>query len=612
MAKRKHKSMLRAIFRDIGYVALLGIMLLFIFNLIGSFEQLKNYHSALQLDNSEFYAGDYLAARFAERSGNLDKAADYYATALEKDPDNLDLLQRTYTHLYLSGELEEATLLAREHLSKAEATLPAEAGPVEQETILLQTKDARFILTVTALARSDFDAAINAGAPLHSLVLESGDDLESQFDHMLVSFLLAWSYVGTDHIEQAIEIIEASDLDNVTPFYDYELALLHYIAGNFDEAERFYEQIIPEHHSFRSLALGMHLYEEIGKLKKAAEIRDRLEADFNTLKPDMQELQNPRMLGSRELAARFALAETFHELATFLLPHRLFNRAHSLFLASTYVYPHMGYADFMIGNLLEEAEQFEKAIEWYQLVPKDSLFYWPSRIRAAVMMYELGDKRDAYAALQLMADEKSDDVKALLTAGDLFLRDKVYREAIQVYTRALDRIERMETTFTVEHWPVFYARGIAFERIKEWDKAESDFIQALELYPNQPDVLNYLGYSWLIMDKNIDKAEQMLKDAIKQRPKDAHILDSYGWALYKQGRYQEALLFLERANRLMPEEPTINDHLGDLYWKMGRKREAYFQWQRALTFEPEDPEEVKELHRKLQEGLGEPSVLDQY
>jgi nucleoid-associated protein YgaU len=148
---------------------------------------------------------------------------------------------------------------------------------------------------------------------------------------------------------------------------------------------------------------------------------------------------------------------------------------------------------------------------------------------------------------------------------------------------------------------------VSFERSKRWPEAESDFRTALELNPDQPQVLNYLGYSWVDRGANLDEALNMIKKAVDARPNDGYIVDSLGWAYYRLARFEEAVTALETAVQLRAEDPVINDHLGDAYWKVGRQREAMFQWAHARDLDPEE-EDLPEILAKLQHGLdGVPS-----
>ena len=153
-----------------------------------------------------------------------------------------------------------------------------------------------------------------------------------------------------------------------------------------------------------------------------------------------------------------------------------------------------------------------------------------------------------------------------------------------------------------DNWTLFYFRGICYERSKQWPKAEADFKKALELYPDQPLVLNYLGYSWVDKGLNLEEAFKMLRRAVELRPNDGYIVDSLGWAHYKLGQYAEAAGTLEKAIDLKPADPVLNDHLGDAYWRVNRRIEAHFQWNHARDMGP-DPEDLPEILKKIKDGL---------
>ena len=160
------------------------------------------------------------------------------------------------------------------------------------------------------------------------------------------------------------------------------------------------------------------------------------------------------------------------------------------------------------------------------------------------------------------------------------------------------------------HWILLYSRGIALERSKQWSRAENDFLAALKLNPNQPYILNYLGYSWVDQGINLDRAKTMIERAVKLRPNDGYIVDSLGWALFRIREFPVAVQHLERAVELRPQDPTINDHLGDAYWRVGRRNEARFQWRRSLSLGPE-PDQAAQIRSKIRDGLEGASGLSE-
>jgi len=183
--------------------------------------------------------------------------------------------------------------------------------------------------------------------------------------------------------------------------------------------------------------------------------------------------------------------------------------------------------------------------------------------------------------------------------GDIQRQQENYRAAVKAYDQALDFTEADAST----RWFLLYARGISHERLDQWDQAESDFRAASD----QPQVLNYLGYSLVEKQINLDEALDMIERAVAARPDSGYIVDSLGWVLYRLGRYDEAVVHMEQAVELMAVDPVVNDHLGDVFWAVGRFREAEFQWKRALSFvDPEDTNaeaDPERIRRKLEIGL---------
>ena len=223
-------------------------------------------------------------------------------------------------------------------------------------------------------------------------------------------------------------------------------------------------------------------------------------------------------------------------------------------------------------------------------------------MRKALLLNQLDRLDDARTLLERMAHESATDVRALDALGNIMRARKRYDEAIGYYDRVLERISNPGK----QHWALFFARGTSYERNKNWPKAEADLQRALKLSPEQPSVLNYLGYSWVDQNKNLRQGMEHIRKAVRLRPDDGHIVDSLGWAHYRLGNFREAARYLERAVELMPQDPILNDHLGDAYWRVGRRREARFQWNQALTLSPE-PEDAQKIKAKLSQGLPLPN-----
>ena len=267
---------------------------------------------------------------------------------------------------------------------------------------------------------------------------------------------------------------------------------------------------------------------------------------------------------------------------------------------AAFVTPEDGEISLLIARIALDQEHPAEALRALDEVAADSPVAWSANLARARALQDLERTDEAVRLLGAMADEAPDRADALVALGDLLRGEDRFAEAETAYTRAIQRLPMIDR----QHWRLLYARGITYERTKRWPQAEADLLKALELEPDQPFILNYLGYSWVDQGLNLDRAKAMLHRAVELRPDDGYIVDSLGWAYFRLGENDKAVTYLERAVELEPGDPVVNDHLGDAYWRVGRTREARFQWQRSLVFDPE-PELVTQIQDKLANGLAD-------
>jgi tetratricopeptide (TPR) repeat protein len=265
---------------------------------------------------------------------------------------------------------------------------------------------------------------------------------------------------------------------------------------------------------------------------------------------------------------------------------------------SLYLEPKLagGLSAMSFGNVLEASNRNEEAIAIYRTVGEDAAYRKPALLRAAISLNRLDRVDDAEAAFKEVLENGDAGEDQALTAYANMLRGRErYAESSELYSRAIAQIGEQ----TRQDWTLYYSRGITYERTEQWPKAEADFKRALEAYPDQPLVLNYLGYSWVDMGIQLEPALNMIRKAVELRPNDGYIVDSLGWAYYRLGRYEDAVTELERAVSLRASDPIINDHLGDAYWKVGRILEAQFQWRHARDLGAEN-EELERINKKIE------------
>jgi tetratricopeptide (TPR) repeat protein len=534
-------------------------------------------------EDMESFAGDFLAARFALSTNQYQAAKEHLDRALEKAPEDKELLRRAIEFYFAEGYFDRSLELSDNYVS----LFPY---PIENPHLLL------------ALAALREDKYAEAKAILSAEPKEGENPVPSLNSEVIFPLIEVWIKVGEHKTNEAIADLNKLKDSIALPLVQFQSALINEIAGNTAEAEAEFDAVAENAgHSLRVAQTASEFYTRIGKPDKAAEIQEAylsnnpaaLNQNLFSNKDIQQPINN----------ARQGLADLFMEIASFLNLGDQDGRSLFYIRMATYIQPDFPHAKLMLANILRGLGRYQDAIVAYRQVTTPPSFAWQARINIARMYAAQKDYDKAKSLLLSMAEEDKASYDAYLTLADIMMDNKDYTQAVDFYSRAIERVGKPESY----QWIMFYARGICYERIKKWDKAEADFNTALAMSPNQPDVLNYLAYSWLVMDKNLQKAFSMLQTAVDERPGDAHILDSYGWALFKLGKYDDAVVFLEDANEMMPHDPTTNDHLGDVYWKLGRKREARFQWKRALFFKPE-PEDIPKIEQKLVHGLPQPEV----
>ncbi len=248
--------------------------------------------------------------------------------------------------------------------------------------------------------------------------------------------------------------------------------------------------------------------------------------------------------------------------------------------------------------LNENYEQSLKVLEIFKF--KDDLYYWFKIKQKGKIIAEQRGKEEALKFIESNFKKiKDPSNKILLDLAAIYKNSKKYRESIKLYTSVMNRMDKSSLNYA----DLLYKRGGSYERIGEYKKSDIDLLSALELIPNNSYVLNYLAYSWLERDKNINKAILMLEKAYKENDTDPYIIDSVGWGYYLVGRYVDAERYMRRAIELMPNDPIVNDHYGDILWKMNRKIQAQYFWKSVLRMSDAEKEMKNKIKEKLIKGL---------
>ncbi len=520
-------------------------------------------------------AGAYLAARQAGLTSDFEQAAQYFAKALSRDPANPILLENAIAAEIGLGDLDAAAVTARRIV---------QAGIDSQLAhMVLMAEAAR-----TAEWRDIFDG------------LESGRSVGPLMDGLAQ----AWGYVGLGRMSDAIARFDAIiATQSLRAFGLYHKALALASVGDFEGADQILS-MTPQEGLPRTRRSAVAHAEVLSQLDRNADALDLIDGVFGTdLDPALAALRE-QLAADAQVPYAFVttpeqgLAEAYLTLAGALEGEA--EDVYVLFYAriAQALNPRNVDAILLSAALLERMERYDLATAAYNLVPRSDPAYFAAELGRAEALRRDGRLEAAGEVLQQLAKSHAELPVVHATLGDVLRQQGEMRAANEAYSRALDLFAQDDPA----RWFVLYTRAITYERLGEWPPAEADFRAALALSPGQPQVLNYLGYSMVEMQVNLDEALGMIEMAAAARPDSGAIIDSLGWVLYRLGQYEEAVVHMERASELLPVDPVINDHLGDVYWAVGRKLEARFQWQRALSFDPEDKDAAR-IRRKLEVGL---------
>jgi tetratricopeptide (TPR) repeat protein len=527
-------------------------------------------------------AGNYLAARQANVARDAAAAAAYYRAALKADPKNPDLLELAFYAELAGGNVEESVKLAESIVA-----------------VDKNNRNAHLVLGVRALKQKQYQVARTQFA----------QSMRGPITDLTGTLLTAWTLAGLNDVRGAIDTIDRlSGPDWYAIFKDLHAGLILDLAGNKKEAGKRFEA------AYKLDPTALRVTEAYGRWTSrnvGKEEALKIYQTFNQSLPHhplvvqaMDRLKKGEPLPLLVDNVQAGAAEVLYGLGAALGRREeelsLANRGLAYLQLALHLEPQHALALLSIADLHEAMKNPQAAIKVYERIPEDSVLKRNAQIQLAIDLDALDRTEDAKKELDKLIVNRPDDLEAILALGNILRDRKQYPECADVYSKAVALITKPERA----NWTIFYFRGICYERAKEWPKAEADLKKALELYPDQPHVLNYLGYSWVDQGVNLEEGMRMIKRSVEQRPDDGYIVDSLGWAYERLGNYEEAVKNLERAVELKPMDPTINDHLGDVYWKVGRRLEARFQWTHARDLKP-DPPDLEKIEQKLRVGLVE-------
>ena len=577
-------------------------------------------------------SGNYLAGRVAGAQRDASSAAAYFRAALRDDPRNAELIERTFLLTLAEGDGDAAMRLAE----RVVAVDPS-------------NRIARLALATRAIRTHNY------GAARHHLTRGAKGPLAE----LTVQLITGWTWLGSDQPGKALEAVDKlQGADFFGTFRDYHAALIADLGNRKDEAAKRFDAALAGDGSALRIVQAAASFrarngDKAGALKALAEF-EKTAARHPLIRETRVAIEQGKDVKRAVKDASDGAAEVLYGIGGALGRQGGEDLSIVYLQLALYLEPQQPMALVTLADLYDQLNQFEQAIAVYSRVPEGSALKRNAEIQSAMDLDRLDKTDDAKTRLSRLIDADPTDQEAIVALGNIERGREQFKQAADTYTRAINLIEKQAAAPAGEpgkpasddpkndpkqapnalatesthpsvtlsgqpagtppvadrsNWSLYYVRGIAYERSKQWPKAESDLKKALELAPDQALVMNYLGYSWIDQGLRLEEGMALIKKAVELKPDDGYIVDSLGWAHYRLGKYDDAVRELERAVELRPQDPVMNDHLGDAYWKVGRKIEARFQWSHAKDLKPE-PAELPKIEAKLKDGLPEDKKTD--
>ena len=522
-------------------------------------------------------SGSYLAARHASVERDAASAATFYRSALRTDPKNNELLDRAFISSLADGDIEESVKLADRIL-----------------TVDKTNRVARLVIGVRDLKQKKYASAQT----------NLNQSIRGPITDLVATLLSSWAASGAGDVKGAVANIDKLAGPEWYPiFKDLHAGMILELAGKEKEAgvrlERAYKLEDSMLRVSDDYARWLSRNKDAASAMAVYEAFDKKLPRHPLVQQAMRETEAGKKLPPIADSPQAGAAEALYGIGSTLTRRGGEDLALVYLQLALYLVPNHPMALLSLADLYESVKRPAMAIKIYERMPASSPLKRNAQIQLAIDLDAADRTDEAIKILIGVTAEDPRDIEAVMALGNIQRGRKKFADCVATYSQGIDILPKATDKNT---WVYYYYRGICEERDKQWNKAEADMRKALDLQPEQPHVLNYLGYSWIDQGINLDEGMKMIKRAVDQRPDDGYIVDSLGWAYYRIGNYEDAVKNLERAIDLKPEDPTINDHLGDAYWRVGRTLEAKFQWAHARDLKPE-PEDLPKIEAKIEHGM---------
>jgi tetratricopeptide (TPR) repeat protein len=518
----------------------------------------------------------YAVAKYAGLTDDAQTSARHYARLLRNVQDDPWVAEQAIFSILRVGEVRRAITLAEK--------LPAKT--------LDETELPRLLLAVDATRRGDGDAAFGY----------LNQPWRNDYHAMLARSLAAWNLLDEDPQSAILLQQQAGGDDGLYTLMGQTLGAI--MKANTGDAEAALSDLGYLFDLSARLALGVETEARLlalaGDDEKALQRLNAFRTEVGrhpALSALAREIEASDVKPLPTYSAAEGTALAFY-LATAPQATQGYGDIPAVYFAMvSYLDPDLDVAKTLWADVLDQSDRRVEAIALLRSIPKDSVHHTSAQGQLAWALRREGRDDEALTvARETLARTDNRNIRVQL--ADLLQSLGRDGEAEDTFTDIIDADEA-EGHYD---WRIYYARGGARERLGEWPRAENDLQTAMNLRPDNPTIMNYLGYSWIDRGINLDEGLALIETALRYAPDNGAITDSLGWAHYKLGNYERAIFYLERAAELEPTISEILDHLGDAYWQVGRFKEAGFQWERALKYVT-DEDERELLTKKLAGGI---------
>ncbi len=527
-----------------------------------------NYQHAAEIRTT--LSGSYLSGRFAQNNQDWQQANKYTNQALKIDQENKELREKALIFSLGSGDFKNSRAIAKQVFKTSQ-----------------EDRELALIFLISDKLANNSQQSIQEGLQLISQLSNEG------FGYYTGPLLKAWSLVGLKKNKEALKTLENSELveDSI---YQFHAGLINDFIGNKSKAKKHFTTALTSGIGMHNALIIAKFYQDNGHKDMANMVYKSIDSSVDNKSFQISDNSDLYYINNINDGAALAV----FDLASILYERKSYDSALIYSQIAHNISADIPFIQIVIGDVHAVLGDYNTAISKYKKIENNKSLSLISKSRIAEAFEMQGNYDRAIETLQSIAAYDQSNYHVLMQIGDIYKNNNKYLDAIKYYNDALSRIDNLEA----KHSNLIYARGVLFDNINDWSNAEKDMIKALELDGNNPSILNYLGYAWTEKGVNLTKSLEMIKKALTLSPDDGYIMDSYGWALYKNDNIEEAVTWLEKALSYVPTDSTINEHLGDVYWELNRKREARFQWEHARKLN-NSKQFTDKIDNKLKHGL---------